>query len=229
MHNKVDNNNFSKVLEVLKNENSFFLIKNLKDLINFHQELPTLYSYILVEGFKNFKDEDNKSKTIRFIMEDINKLNFSDNIKKNLYYKFLIYTIKDMKYGKFENYNRILDNFENFSEKEKTEFYSEVILSLKHLETYEVKTIIGRLQNEMSKFSNTENVNTINNYILDYYVKYLEKNHNNTNTFIYKNQEQNAQLSKEASFLEVFNNLNRKMNNFLNAKNGILNNYNCCL
>lgn len=220
MQTKIDIGNFSKIVEIFKNENSFFLIKNLKDLLKFQQELSVLYSYILIEGFKNFKDDYNACKTIRLIMEDIDKLNFNNDIKKDLYYKFLIYTMKDIKYGKFEFCNELLNNYENFNEKEKTEFYSEMVLSLKYLENYEAKTILGNLQNKISQFTNTENVNTFNSFLLTYYIEHLEKSYTND----YKTQKQDFKTLDNNSLTEVFNNLNLKMQNFLNEIKGV-NNY----
>lgn len=162
--------NFKKVVELLKFEKQNELLNTLK-LFDKDEELTTIYS-ILLDELKNFKEEDNKSKTIRFIMEDvINILNHqstSENIacKEREDCKKLIAEIlmdfNHIKYGKFELCKDIINIMQDkFNETDRMGIYEEIFMNLDSLDNDEKSIITERISNISEKFQDKKNVNQI--------------------------------------------------------------------
>lgn len=162
--------NFKKVVEILKFEKQNELLNTLK-LFDKDEELTTIYS-ILLDELKNFKEEDNKSKTIRFIMEDvINILNHqstSESIackEKGDCKKLIAEILMDfnhIKYCKFELCKDIINIMQDkFNETDRMGIYEEIFMNLDSLDNDEKSIITKRISNISEKFQDKKNVNQI--------------------------------------------------------------------
>lgn len=214
-------NNLKNVIKILKMENNINLVRSLKNFSKY--ELSTQYSVVL-ENIKSFTNEYNKSRTIRFIMDDIISY-FSNNGKqqnncwnlrqiKQLIAEILI-NLKYLQCDKFDICKNIINIVQaNFQEKDRLGIYEEIFMNLKHLETGERNLLKDRIFKFIKQFYNKEYINQIKvlelgNIFYDICLAFL----NNTFNLI-KNKCKNPKVYSLLNSVKIFKYTPSITNNF---------------
>lgn len=214
-------NNLKNVIKILKLENNYNLINLLK---NFDKHgISTQYSIVL-DNIKFFTNEYNKSRAIRFIMDDIISY-FSNNGKqqnnccslrqiKQLIAEILI-NIKYLQCDKFDICKNIINIVQaNFKEKERLGIYEEIFMNLKYLESSERNLIKDKIFKFIEQFYNKGYINQIKvlelgNIYYDICLVFL----NNTFNLI-KNKCKNPKVYSLLSSVKIFKYTTKIANNF---------------
>lgn len=214
-------NNLKNVIKILKMENNINLVRSLKNFSKY--ELSTQYSVVL-ENIKSFTNEYNKSRTIRFIMDDIISY-FSNNGKqqnncwnlrqiKQLIAEILI-NLKYLQCDKFDICKNIINIVQaNFQEKDRLGIYEEIFMNLKHLEVGERNLLKDRIFKFIKQFYNKEYINQIKvlelgNIFYDICLAFL----NNTFNLI-KNKCKNPKVYSLLNSVKIFKYTPSITNNF---------------
>ena len=214
-------NNLKNVIKILKMENNINLVRSLKNFSKY--ELSTQYSVVL-ENIKSFTNEYNKSRTIRFIMDDIISY-FSNNGKqqnncwnlrqiKQLIAEILI-NLKYLQCDKFDICKNIINIVQaNFQEKDRLGIYEEIFMNLKHLEAGERNLLKDRIFKFIKQFYNKEYINQIKvlelrNIFYDICLAFL----NNTFNLI-KNKCKNPKVYSLLNSVKIFKYTPSITNNF---------------
>ena len=214
-------NNLKNVIKIVKLENNVNLLDSLKYFNN--HEISTQY-LIVLDAIKSFTNEYNKSRTIRFIMDDIISY-FSNNGKqqydcwnlhkvKQLIAEILI-NIKYLQCDKFDICKNIINIIQaKFEEKERLGIYEEIFVNLKYLDNGERNLIRDRIFKFIKQFHDKVYINQIKvlelgNIYYDICSAFL----NNTFDLI-KNQCKNPRTYSLLNSVKIFKYAKGTRNNF---------------